>query len=532
MEKGKSQSLRPSKLIPRDISESLGKLPPQAIELEEAVLGAVILESNNESVKKVVGFLRPEHFYKDAHQEVYKAILSLIAQGVSPDMRSVVAELKKAGKIELVGGAYIIAELTTKVSNSLSIEFHSRVIVEHSVKRKMISIASTIHHNAYEDTSNALELLAAAQKDLLSLDEQTFNQSGPERIKALWKDTLLLEQPPDQNVLITLQGKIVASSGNHSLIVGKKKSRKTLFIIHLIAEYLKIPGAKAEDIALFDTEQGKSHVWKIREKLYKLTGLWIPIFYLRGMGPFQRREFIQETVKHWPSRLKLIVTDGIRDCMSNINDPDETTEVIVWLEKLTLENDLHVINILHLNKTDGNPRGHIGSELQNKAQITIEMEKDEKTGHTIVKCESSREEEFDPFAFTHGPEGLPMMVDMPIQGQTIPEPDRKNRLAIIFESGRLKHAEFVQEVREQFACGETKAKQLIAEWRRIGWVVRNGKERSPDATYHLMIHAAMADHVTYKVPVKGVSEPPPTPPLPTIEQQNLFTADPDWVTNS
>ena len=79
MEQGRSTSLRfsnkSSKLIPRDISESLGKLPPQALDLEEAVLGALMLEKN--ALNAVVEFLKPEHFYSDQHKEIYAAIIDL-----------------------------------------------------------------------------------------------------------------------------------------------------------------------------------------------------------------------------------------------------------------------------------------------------------------------------------------------------------------------------------------------------------------------------------------------------------------------
>src|SRR6187402_1218676 len=112
MEQGRSTSLRSSnktgKLIPRDISESLGKLPPQALDLEEVVLGALMLEKN--ALNAVVEFLKPEHFYLETHKEIYTAIVDLFKSTEPVDMRTVVNQLRKQGKIELVGGAYYIAE--------------------------------------------------------------------------------------------------------------------------------------------------------------------------------------------------------------------------------------------------------------------------------------------------------------------------------------------------------------------------------------------------------------------------------------
>src|SRR6478736_334333 len=114
MEQGRSTSLRLSnkagKLIPRDISESIGKLPPQALDLEEAVLGALMLEKS--ALNAVVEFLKPEHFYSEQHREIYNSIIQLFKNSEPVDMRTVVAQLRKDGKLELVGNAYYIAELT------------------------------------------------------------------------------------------------------------------------------------------------------------------------------------------------------------------------------------------------------------------------------------------------------------------------------------------------------------------------------------------------------------------------------------
>ncbi|MBS1542124.1 MAG: replicative DNA helicase, partial [Bacteroidetes bacterium] len=141
-----------AKLVPRDITENLGKLPPQALDLEEAVLGALMLEKN--ALTAVVEFLRPEHFYTEQHKEIYQAIVDLFKTSEPVDMRTVVAQLRKNGKLELVGGAYYIAELTSKVSSAANIEYHARIIIEMAIKRELIQISSQVQHDAYEDTQD------------------------------------------------------------------------------------------------------------------------------------------------------------------------------------------------------------------------------------------------------------------------------------------------------------------------------------------------------------------------------------------
>lgn len=179
MEQGRSTSLRLSsksnKLIPRDISESLGKLPPQALDLEEAVLGALMLEKN--ALNAVVEFLKPGHFYADAHKEIYQAIIDLFKASEPVDMRTVVNQLRKNAKLELIGGAYVIAELTAKVSSAANIEYHARVIIEMAIKRELIHIASQIHHDAYEDTTDVFELLDKTEQSVFGISDSNLRKN-------------------------------------------------------------------------------------------------------------------------------------------------------------------------------------------------------------------------------------------------------------------------------------------------------------------------------------------------------------------
>src|SRR6187551_3417605 len=179
MEQSRSTSLRFStktgKLIPRDISESLGKLPPQALDLEETVLGALMLEKN--ALNAVVEFLKPEHFYEERHKEIYSAIIDLFKASDPVDMRTVVNQLRKTAKIELVGGAYYIAELTSRVSSAANIEYHARVIMEMAIKRELIQIASQIHHNAYEDTTDVFELLDKTEQSIFEISDSNLRKN-------------------------------------------------------------------------------------------------------------------------------------------------------------------------------------------------------------------------------------------------------------------------------------------------------------------------------------------------------------------
>ncbi|MEM9340138.1 MAG: replicative DNA helicase [Bacteroidota bacterium] len=151
------------------ISESLGKLPPQAVEIEEAVLGALMLE--RDALSNVIDILHPESFYKEAHQDIYRCIVELFNDSQPIDIKTVAHQLRKAAKLELVGGAYYVAELTTKVNSAANIEYHARIIAEQSIKRELIRISSEIQKDAYEDTVDVFKLLDRAEQSLFDVSE-------------------------------------------------------------------------------------------------------------------------------------------------------------------------------------------------------------------------------------------------------------------------------------------------------------------------------------------------------------------------
>ncbi|MBC6409265.1 MAG: replicative DNA helicase [Ekhidna sp.] len=151
------------------LSEHLGKLPPQAIEIEEAVLGALMLE--RDALSNVMDILHPESFYRDAHQEIYAAIVDLFKDSQPVDIKTVTHQLRKAGKLEWVGGAHYVVELTTKVNSAANVEYHARIIAEQSIKRELIRISSEIQKDAYEDTIDVFKLLDRAEQSLFDVSE-------------------------------------------------------------------------------------------------------------------------------------------------------------------------------------------------------------------------------------------------------------------------------------------------------------------------------------------------------------------------
>ena len=156
------------------ITSGLGKLPPQAVDLEEAVLGALMLEKDALSV--VIDILKPETFYTEAHNKIFEAITNLFQKSSPVDILTVSAELRKMGSLDMIGGAYYLTQLTDRVVSAANIEFHARIISQKYIQRELIQISSEIITKAYDETSDIFDLLDSAEKSLFDIAQNNLRR--------------------------------------------------------------------------------------------------------------------------------------------------------------------------------------------------------------------------------------------------------------------------------------------------------------------------------------------------------------------
>ena len=153
-----------------------GKLPPQAVDLEEAVLGAMMIDKKG--VDEVIDILQPDAFYKDAHKFIFEAIFQLFTDSQPIDLLTVSAQLKKNGKLEIAGGDFYLIQLTQKISSSAHIEFHSRIILQKYIQRSLIKISSDIIQEAYEESTDVFDLLDMAESKLYEVTQGNIKRSS------------------------------------------------------------------------------------------------------------------------------------------------------------------------------------------------------------------------------------------------------------------------------------------------------------------------------------------------------------------
>jgi len=152
-----------------------GKIPPQAIDLEEVVLGAMMIDKKG--VDEVIDILSADAFYKDAHKFIFEAIFKLFENSEPVDLLTVSSQLKKDAKLDVIGGDFYLISLTQRVSSSAHIEFHARIILQKFIQRSLIKISNEIIEEAYDETKDVFDLLDHAEAKLYEVTQGNVKKS-------------------------------------------------------------------------------------------------------------------------------------------------------------------------------------------------------------------------------------------------------------------------------------------------------------------------------------------------------------------
>ncbi|MDR1594125.1 MAG: replicative DNA helicase [Prevotellaceae bacterium] len=169
--------LQKYKFEPAEVAAlELGKKPPQAIDMEEAVLGALMIEKG--AIVDIQGLLTPESFYLETHQTIYKSIVDLASRHEAIDIYTVAVELKKTDNLEFVGGAYYLSELTGKIASAAHIEYHAKIIAQKYIQRRLIEISSEIQRDSFDDKTDVNDLLDSAQQKIFEIAERNMRNEA------------------------------------------------------------------------------------------------------------------------------------------------------------------------------------------------------------------------------------------------------------------------------------------------------------------------------------------------------------------
>ena len=292
---------------------------------------------------------------------------------------------------------------------------------------------------------------------------------------------------------IKIGGVLVSSLGNLSVSIGRAKSRKSFSATILSAAALSATGKalnyrsvlpkQFKRILFADTEQSGYHCKTVLNRILRLAGLPhdvhpenLEFVSLRKYPPSERIGIIQDAIESTEG-LCLVVIDGVRDLVHDINDSTESNGITNLLMKWSEEYSLHIHCILHQNKSDFHARGHLGSELTNKAETVLEVARDNDADRSIVKPVYCRNPEFEAFAFYVDESGLPCIDDsyIPDDGkgkfrftyESLTEAEHRRVLEVIFENeSSWGYSELIERIQTEYSkvlpvpLGANKTKSL------------------------------------------------------------------------
>lgn len=337
------------------------------------------------------------------------------------------------------------------------------------------------------ETKTTQSMNEEEKKDAPSGSEEAQEKAGESKInetRGLLKDEswrarkITEDEPPKAEILIQIGDAAILTRGNYTVIIGRKKSRKSLLGAYLI-------GLVKGKVIVFDTEQSPYHVWLLRQRIrhVKTDDGECIVVYLRGLSIDKKKQFIEEALEENPDTVAVLI-DNVRDLLTNINDSEVAQKVSEFLEGLTWRHNVGLLCTIHTNKSDDKIRGHIGAELENKAFMVIKVRR--CTGQSEVECESSRDGDFSPFILRHQEKtGMPEVFNLPVT-----ESDEHAIFLEILTPGDLPFNELITCLRERCGSGglmfpEQKARELLHKALDKGWVFKTGKDNSPATKYSL-----------------------------------------------
>ena len=174
------------------MTDTPGNVPPQAVELEEAVLGALMLEKD--SIITVQEFITPEAFYTEEHRTIYRAIEELSTELKPIDLYTVTERLKVRKELQKVGGASYLAQLTQKVGSAANVEFHAKIIAQKYVQRELIRSATEIQRRSYDESTDVTELIGYAESEIFKVAEGHVKRSVQSSKDLLAKALMQIEE--------------------------------------------------------------------------------------------------------------------------------------------------------------------------------------------------------------------------------------------------------------------------------------------------------------------------------------------------
>jgi hypothetical protein len=375
----KKLPLKPIRMIGTGYDHS-GKLPPQDIATEEAVIGAMLQDTK--CVGDVCSIIGSEDFYKESNKMLFITIRSLFNEGKAIDFITVVTELRKRDELVNVGGPAHIAELTRIVAGTGNVEVWARYLKEMGIKRNLIAIGTRLVSDSYDNSVDTFELL-----DRINTISSIVDTTIGGGIKKIDRVTEML---PDTNSVFFC-GKSFASAGNFSMIIAPPGTGKSNLLDAISGNAINnnsdglgfSVNLYGKKVLYLDTERSHNDTKRGEERIFCRIGQKdadmrkLDIYRLKEAGLEERKSHLRKCCMS--GEYSLVLIDMITDFVMDDNSYEETGELILMLGVLASKYSLAIICTIHDNPMQsvgdnkGKASGVIGSKMMKKAESVVYM---------------------------------------------------------------------------------------------------------------------------------------------------------------
>ncbi len=387
---------RSSKKNDAPINNELGQLPPQALELEEAVIGALMIEKD--AYSQVSEILRAESFYDRKHQLIYAAIANLALRQQPIDILTVTARLREMGTLEDAGGAFYITQLSRKVTTSAHIEYHARIVAQKHLARELITFSSNVQTKAFDETQDVDDLMQEAEGRLFEISQQNMKKDYTQIDPVIKEAFALLHKAAERT-----DGLSGLSSGFHQLdrmtsgwqnsdlviIAARPAMGKTAFVLSMARN---IAITNKEPVALFSLEMSNVQLvnrlivnvceiegekiksgqlnreeWaRLDNKIIEMQGAPLYVDDTPSLSVFELRTKARRLVRE--HGVKIIIIDYLQlmnaSGMSYGSRQEEVSTISRSLKGLAKELNIPIIALSQLNRGVENREGIEGKRPQ------------------------------------------------------------------------------------------------------------------------------------------------------------------------
>lgn len=405
------------------LEHEFGKLPPQAIDIEEAVLGAIMLEKD--AIIEVLDILKPDSFYKESHKKIFQAVVDLSIQEKAIDLYTVTEEMRNREQLEEIGGPLYLAQLTSKVASAAHVEYHARIIAQKYIQRELISVSSDIQEKAFDNTVDVDDLLDFSEGELFKIAEGNIrkksakinsiiqeaikqieeagknegNLSGVpsgytkiDRITSGWQrsDLIIIAARPSmgKTAFILSMARNMAVEHNKSTAIFSLEMSSIQLVNRLIVSETQLPSEKIRTgkLADFEWEQLEYKIKKLEEApIYIDDTPGISIFELRAKCRRLKRQY----------DIEIIIIDYLQLMAGTPetkgNREQEVSTISRALKGIAKELDVPIIALSQLNRSvemrSGDKRPQLSDlresgAIEQDADMVLFIHRPEKYGFT------------------------------------------------------------------------------------------------------------------------------------------------------